>query len=150
MVLFAYLNSALQFEATEVHLTRSGRIVREVSLDVSEARTDFCASPPTATCLLLCISKGNGEEEESNVLFASLLVNCPPPPFKSLYISLEFSMKQCLLWQSPMFHIIFHVSHSISIQSGDNGRQLLRESHSLQYRKAVKMKLELNVSRQYI
>lgn len=37
-----------------------------------------------------------------------------------------------LLWQSPVFHVTFHVVRSISAQDKDSDRQLLSEDHSLQ------------------
>lgn len=61
MVLFASLNSALQFQAIKILLTCGGRTAEgsqgvrgEVSMEVSEAKVDYCVPlPPTVTCSLL-------------------------------------------------------------------------------------------------
>lgn len=87
MVLFAYLNSALQFQAVKILLTCGGRTAEgsqgvrgEVSMEVSETKVDYCVPLPlTVACLLLRISRGIGEEKESNVLLASPLFIFPPP-----------------------------------------------------------------------
>lgn len=77
MALITYLKSALQFKATEIHLMWGGRTgeesqggIGEVSLEVSEARTDHLSlpqhpppwpTPGSPTCVLPWISKGKGE-----------------------------------------------------------------------------------------
>lgn len=96
MMFFAYLNSALQFEATETHLMKGGDRTAEgsqdgtgeLSLEVSEARTDPC-SPPTHRDLLTAVNQQRQRREGGVVQhpLCSLLFNCPPPPFKSLYTS---------------------------------------------------------------
>lgn len=108
-----------------------------------------CPSPHPQRPALQHRHRREGEvAKHSLCVSSSYLLSSPTQIFTPRF--LEFSMQQCLLLPRPTFHIIFQVSCSISIQNGENGRQLLSKCHSLQFCRATKMRLEPNVSRQHI
>lgn len=142
MALFANLNSALRFEATETHLTRGGRTAEEsqggggeVSREVSEARAVPCPCPHSphpqrpASC---CASAKERSRERGGgcraILFVSFLLNCLPPPANPGTPGCRiFCKTMSLLTEPTVSYQLRCVSCSVSIQGGDGQMASQRE-----------------------
>ena len=120
MALFAYLNSALRFEATKTHLTGGGRTAEEsqggggeVSGEVSEARAvpRPCPHSPHPQRPASCCesAKVGGVVQCPTFSLCPFYLIASHPQQIPAHQAPGFSAKRCLFWQSPLFPISFGV-----------------------------------------